>query len=145
MQIRRRTKLIGGVAVIAATMVATSGAFTAGGIDDVSNDGFVGGKMSQVVSGATVTNVAYHMGADDEGDLIDTVTVTFDNLDSRINAQVLRIKFRTDPVVPGDPRVDVGVYTCGAITAFVSICTAAGSNRASTQNVNELLINVSET
>jgi hypothetical protein len=74
MQIRRRTKLIGGVAVIAATMVATSGAFTAGGIDDVSNDGFVGGKMSQVVSGATVTNVAYSLGADDEGDLIDTVT-----------------------------------------------------------------------
>jgi hypothetical protein len=145
MQIRRRTKLIGGAAVIAATMLATSGAFTAGGIDDASSDGFVGGKMSQTVSGATVTNVAYDMGADDEGDLIDTVTVTFDNLDSRINAQVLRIKFRTDPVVAGDPRVVVGAYVCGPITSFVSTCTAAGSNRASTQDVNELLINVSET
>jgi hypothetical protein len=145
MQIRRRTKLIGGAAVIAATMLATSGAFTAGGIDDVSGDGFVGGKMSQVVSGATVTKVEYSLGADDEGDLIDTVTVTFDNLDSRINEQVLRIKFRTDPAVPGDPRVDVGTYVCGPITTFVSICTAAGSNRASSQDVNELLINVSET
>lgn len=142
---RARAALIGGTALVAIVALATSGAFTAGGIDDASTDGFVGGKMSQTVSGATVTNVAYALGSGDDGDLIDSVTVTFDNLDTRVNSQVLRIRFRTDPAVVGDPKPVIGSYTCGAIASFTATCTAAGADRASSQDVNELQINVSET
>lgn len=145
MRTRRTAALIGGATLVAGAILSTSGAFTAGGIDDVSGDGFVGGKMSQVVSGATVTNVAYSLGSGDEGDLIGSVVVTFDSLDDRVNGKVLRLVFRTDPAVPGDPRVVVGAYSCTTIAAFASTCTAAGADRASSQDVNELLITVSET
>lgn len=133
--------IIGAVAAVTATTLATGSAFTAGGIDDTSGDGFVGGKMSQTVSGATVTNVAYGLGSSDDGDLIESVVVTFSN-EPRINGQTLRIILRT---VAGPTGVIKGSYTCSTITTLVSTCTATGANRASSQEVSELLMTVSET
>lgn len=136
--------IIGAVAAVTATTLATGSAFTAGGIDDTSGDGFVGGKMSQTVSGATVTNVAYGLGSGDDGNLIGTVVVTFDNgnADARIVGYKVRLVLRTGDATP----VQKGVYSCTDVSAsFVSTCSASGSNRASSQEVSELLMTVSET
>lgn len=128
MNINTRIKgIIGAVALVGAFGVA-GGAFTAGGVSDTSADGFVGGTVTQTVTGAVVTNVDYAVSVANE---IDTVTLTFAG---GVDTKAVAIAFDDGS----------SAYTCedvGAITPNVSTCTF--TTKVASANADSLMITVS--
>jgi hypothetical protein len=77
------SKIVG--AVLAAGVVAAgASAFTATGLADTAPAAqFIGGTVSQTVTGATLTGVDYGFTADPSHSQIDTVTLTFTGADGK--------------------------------------------------------------
>ncbi len=134
MHLTRKSKiLVAGLAAAAGATIATGSAFTAGGITNSTTDGFVGGTFTQVITGATVTNIAYAT----TGNTIDSVTVTFDDgANENLNDSVLRIQFQTTA------DANIGTYTC-TIEEYVGTC--AGSVKVLSTAAEKLIVTVSET
>jgi len=88
---RKSSKLL--VAATAAGLIATAGsAFTGTGISTTGTaaaDQFVGGQVSQSVTGATLSTIAYDF-TDETNTLVDGITLTF--TDS--NATASRLPYR---------------------------------------------------
>jgi len=110
---RTTTKVIGAVA-IGAVVAASGAAFTAGGITAPASS-FVGGSVTQTLTGATLASVVYD--TDEAANKITSVTLTFS--DESADAKTPSIAF-------GGAAVN-GTYTCAAVEAagHTSLCSAA--------------------
>lgn len=112
---RKSTKLIGAVGVAALT-VAASSAFTAGGLTAPASS-FVGGSVSQSITGATLSNIAYD--TNEATNKISSVTLTF---------STTAVDTKT-PTLAFSGAVVNGIYTCAAVeaTGHTSLCTAGAT------------------
>lgn len=110
---RTTTKLFGAVA-IGAVVVASGAAYTAGGITAPASS-FVGGSVSQTLTGAALSSVVYD--TDEAMNKITSVTLTFS--DDAADAKI--------PVIAFGGAVVNGTYTCAAVEAagHTSLCSAA--------------------
>ena len=110
---RNSTKLLGIVA-IGGVIAVSGGAWTAGGIT-APPSAFVGGSVSQTMTGATVASVVYD--TDEALNKITSVTLTFS--DAAADAKIPTIAFSGAAVN--------GTYTCAAVeaTGHTSLCSAA--------------------
>jgi hypothetical protein len=73
---RSMLQLLGGVAVAGAVAAGTT-AFTATGLaTNAGASGFVGGTISQTVTGATLSSITYHTDTT-PGDSVDSITMVF--------------------------------------------------------------------
>lgn len=111
---RTNTKFLGALAV--AGLVAASGsAFTGTGLatsGTAASAQFVGGTVSQAVTGATLTTVAY--GFTDTTDTkVSTITLTFSTTADG----------KTVTVAPSGGGSGVGKFTCGNTLSNASSCT----------------------
>lgn len=110
---RKNIKLLGAFAV-AGLVAATGSAFTATGLDRTAPDTqFVGGTVSQTVTGATLSGLVYGF-TDGTKTAVNKVTLTF--------ADATGSKVPTIALTGGD----AAAFTCTAINeSFVSVCDAA--------------------
>ena len=110
---RTSTKLVGALA-LAAVAVASSAAYTAGGVTAPASS-FVGGSVSQNLTGATLTSVVYD--TDEAANKITSVTLTFS--DTAADAKI--------PTIAFSGAVVNGTYTCAAVEAagHTTLCSAA--------------------
>lgn len=125
MNINTRMQGLIGAVVLAGSFAVAGGAFTAGGVSDASGSGFVGGTVSQTITGAQITNVAYAVSATNE---IDTVTLTF-----AVGANGKAVAIDFDDAL--------STYTCGNVATNSSTCTA--TTKIASANANSLAITVS--
>jgi hypothetical protein len=110
---RTSTKFVGIVA-IGGVIAASSSAFTAGGVT-APTSAFVGGSVSQSITGAALESVVYD--TDEALNKITSVTLTFS--DSAADAKTPTIAFSGATIN--------GTYTCAAVeaAAHTSLCSAA--------------------
>ena len=120
-----RIKGILAAVALAGAFGVAGGAFTAGGVSDTSSDGFVGGTVSQTITGAEITNVAYAVSATNE---IDSVTLTFA---AGANGKAVAIDFDDA----------LSAYTCGTVATNSSTCTA--TTKIASADAGSLVITVS--
>lgn len=114
---RNMVQLIGGVAVAGAVAAGTT-AFTATGLTNSAGaSAFVGGSISQTVTGAALSTIAYGFYDAPANTTINLVTLTF--------ADATAGKTPTISFTGGS-----GAFTCTAINAstFVSSCTPDSGN-----------------
>jgi hypothetical protein len=126
MNLSKRAKLSAGALVLAGLVAAGGAAFTDTGVTDQAGAAqFVGGTVTQSVTGATLANIAYGF-ADPSGGgdgvsantEVDQVTLTFD--DANTNGLIPTLGFTaTNDTSAG--------WSCTPITAitFVSVCNPA--------------------
>lgn len=116
MNITKRTRLgIGAVGVCAAVGLAAGGAFTAGGLHttgQASADQFVGGTITQTVSGATLSDISFSH-PDPAQRQIDTVTLTFSAI---ADGKTVSIAFTGAAAGTG--------WACSNTSTLVSTCTS---------------------
>ena len=125
MRITGKKKVMVAGVVVGGAALATGGAFTAGGLADSSNDGFIGGQVAVAIDGATITNIDFEL----TGDEIDAVTVQFDPTDN-VLGRTLEIVF-ADGATPPVAITNGTSYTCttivdadgGAPVLPQSVCT----------------------
>jgi hypothetical protein len=110
---RTSTRLLTALAV-GGVVAASGAAFTAGGVTAPASS-FVGGSVSQTITGATLSSVVYD--TDEALNKITSVTLTFG--DAAADA-------RTPTIAFGGAAVN-GTYTCAAVeaAAHTSLCSAA--------------------
>jgi hypothetical protein len=115
---RKSAKIITALSV-AGLAVAAGSAFTGTGVTtsgQASAAQFVGGKVSQAVSGAILTNVAYSFADADTKNMVNGITLTF-------------AEGANGKAVTAVPAVGAGgsggTFNCGVITLDVSTCTFA--------------------
>jgi hypothetical protein len=125
---RKSTKLFGMVAV-GGVIAASSAAFTAGRVT-APPSAFVGGSVSQSITGAALESVAYD--TDSAANKITSVTLTFS--DAAADAKTPTIEFSGATVN--------GSYTCSVVEAVghTSLCSAAPTK--ADNNVTNLTITV---
>jgi L-serine deaminase len=119
---RKSTKLVGTLAFAVAGLTAVGGAALTG--TGVATSGsaasaqFVGGTVSQAVTGATLTAVTY--GYNDATDtMVSTIALTF----------ATTADGHAVTVAPSGGGAGVGTFTCGNTLSNASSCTyAAGSD-----------------
>jgi hypothetical protein len=113
----RKSLKIAGAFGIAALAFAGSAAFTGTGVANTAGSSqFIGGTVSQTVTGATLTNILYGF-TDTTNTAINQVTLTF--------ADATGGKTPTISLTGGTPAG----FSCTPIdaTSFSSTCTSAGS------------------
>ncbi|MDQ1712062.1 MAG: hypothetical protein QOE45_1512 [Frankiaceae bacterium] len=110
----RTTTKVFGIVAIGAVVAASSSAFTAGGVT-APTSAFVGGSVSQSITGAALSSVVYD--TDEALNKITSVTLTFS--DSAADAKIPTIAFSGAAIN--------GTYTCAAVEAagHTSLCSAA--------------------
>jgi hypothetical protein len=110
----RRSTTLFGILAVGGVIEASSSAFTAGGVT-APPSAFVGGSISQSITGAALASVVYD--TDEAANKITSVTLTF--TDSSADAKTPTIAF-------GGAAVN-GAYTCAAVEAagHTSLCSAA--------------------
>lgn len=110
---RKSTKIFSVVAV-GAVVAASSAAYTAGGVTAPASS-FVGGSVTQSLTGAALASVVYD--TDEALNKITSVTLTF--TDASADAKIPTIAFSGAAVN--------GTYTCAAVEAagHTSLCSAA--------------------
>lgn len=115
---KQRSKVLIGGAVLVAGTAIIGGAFTAGGLANTSNDGFIGGSNNVTIVGATMTNVDYAITAGD----IDSFEITFGAVPVIVARAVSVALFDATPV-------QLAAYSCTAIaaTTYLSTCTPTGA------------------
>jgi hypothetical protein len=128
MQITKRAKIaVGAMALVGATGLAglAGSAFTGTGVTttgSAASPQFVGGTVSQSVSGATLSNIAYGF-TDTTNTAVNQVTLTF--ADASADAKIPTIAFTATAAVP---------FTCSAIesTGHTSTCapTTGGTSQS---------------
>ena len=99
---RKNHKILGTVA-IAGLVAAAGSAFTGGGLTNATKDQFVGGTVTENVSGATLTNVAYSYADNPAHTQVDSVNLTFSgpHIDGRSVSIVFNgggVSFTCDPI-----------------------------------------------
>jgi hypothetical protein len=113
---RKSTKLVGTAALAFAGLIAVSGAaFTGTGVSDTAaTTQFVGGTVSQAVTGATLTGITYGYAnlADTN---VNTIALTFDSATTADNLHVR--------VAPSGGGSGVGTFTCSPTSGGASNCT----------------------
>lgn len=108
----KNAKIVGAVAV-AGVVAATGSAFTATGLTNTAGaTQFVGGTVSQGVTGATLSNVAYTFSG--------TSNTAVTKIDLTFAAGV-----DTKAVTVALTGADNDTFTCTAITSNVSTCSTA--------------------
>jgi hypothetical protein len=111
---RKSSKLL--VAAAAATLVATGGtAFTGTGISTsgtAASAQFVGGKVSQAVTGATLSEIKYSFH-DTTNTQVISIQLTFD---AAANGKAVS-------VTPSGGGSGVGSFACSNVTSTISTCT----------------------
>lgn len=121
MNITKRNKIIIAAIALAGAAAVTGSAFTAGGLADISNDSFIGGTVDQTITGASLTDVDYNIGVDDDIDSI-AVTVT-----GNVSGRILEIEF-----YDSTPALTGAAYTCTTISVGgTSTCTPTGTKAKS--------------
>jgi hypothetical protein len=127
---RTSTKLIGAVAV--AGLVAAGGsAFTATGItNNAGSTQYIGGTVSQDVTGATLSSVTYSFGDAPANTAVHSVALVF--ADATTDGKTPTVAFTGGNVV---------AFTCDviAVGTHLSTCTTAGADRV---GVSSLAITV---
>jgi hypothetical protein len=118
-----------GIVAIGGVVAVSSAAFTAGGVT-APESAFVGGNVSQTVTGAAIASVVYD--TDEANNKITSVTLTFN--DAAADAKTPTIAFIGALVN--------GTYTCAAVeaAAHTSLCSAAPT--LADNNVTSLKITV---
>lgn len=110
---RTSTKVFGLVA-LGCVVTASNAGYTAGGVTAPSS-AFVGGSVSQTITGAALTSVVYD--TDEALNKINSVTLTFSNASADTKT----------PTIAFAGAVVNGTYTCEAVEAVghTSLCSAA--------------------
>ena len=107
---RNTTKLFGAVAV-AGLVAATGSAFTGTGLATTAGaTQFVGGTVSQTVTGATLTGIVYGFADGPANTLVNGITLSFSNTADG----------RTVSVAPTGGSG--GTFTCSVVAADTSTC-----------------------
>jgi hypothetical protein len=121
MNLNRRAKMfIGAVALVATAGIAGS-AFTSTGVtNNAGSTQFVGGTVSQSVTGATLESVEYSFGDAPANTAVHSVALTF--ADANADGKTPTVAFTGGNAV---------AFTCDviAITTHLSTCTTAGVDR----------------
>ncbi|MCW2493940.1 MAG: hypothetical protein JWN47_3304 [Frankiales bacterium] len=133
---RKSTKFLAAVA-FAGLAAAGGSAFTGSGLStsgSAAADQFVGGTVSQAVTGATLSNVAYTY-SDGTKTAVTAITLTFVNTTDG----------RTVAVTPSGGSAGVGTFGCGVVASNASSCTyTAGTDTLTGYNgLNSLAVTVS--
>jgi hypothetical protein len=118
--------MVGAVAVVGA-FAAAGTAFTSSGItNNAGSTQFVGGTVSQSVTGATLSSVAYTFGDAPGNTAVHSVLLTF--ADSNADAKTPSVAFTGGNAV---------AFTCTAIeaTGHTSTCTTAGADRTGVASI----------
>jgi hypothetical protein len=125
---RTSTKMFG-ILAVGGVIAAGSSAFTAGGVT-APPSAFVGGSVSQTITGAALASVVYD--TDEALNKITSVTLTFS--DSAADTKTPTIAFNGATIN--------GAYTCAAVEAagHTSLCSAAPTK--ADNNVTGLTITV---
>jgi hypothetical protein len=124
---RTSTKLLG-ILAIGGVIAASSSAFTAGGVT-APPSAFVGGSVSQSITGAALASVVYD--TDEALNKITSVTLTFS--DSAADAKTPTIAFNGATIN--------GAYTCAAVEAAAHTSLCSATTKAD-NNVTSLSITV---
>jgi hypothetical protein len=117
---RKTPMIIAGFAVVGLAAVGGS-AFTGTGVaTNAGTSQYIGGTVSQSVTGATLSNVAYGFGDAPANTAVHSVVLTF--ADAAVVAKTPSIAFTGGNAV---------AFTCDAVAAgtFISTCTTAGADR----------------
>ena len=117
---RTITKIAIGTAV-AGLVAATGSAFTGSGLtNNAGSSQYVGGTISQTISGATLTSIDYSFGDAPANTAVNSVALTF--ADSNADGKTPTVAFTGGNAV---------TFTCTAIdsTTHVSTCTTDGADR----------------
>jgi hypothetical protein len=139
------TKILGSVA-IAGILASGGSAFTGAGLNltgSASSNSFVGGSVTQTVSGAQLKSVAYHTAAADSKE-IDQITLTFTGSVGDMAALAAKAQGDITAVATGATNGTDAPFTClqavqGIVTTgggknddtAVSVCTGSKFNVAS--------------
>jgi hypothetical protein len=119
MDMQKRVKILIAATCAVGAIGVGGAAFTATGVtDNAPSTAFLGGTVSQSISGATLSNIGYGF-ADVANTELDSVTLTF--ADATDGAT---------PTVALSPTDGSVTWTCeavGATTPDVSTCTASGT------------------
>ena len=119
MNITKKTRLaIGVVGLSAAVGLAAGGAFTGGGVtNNAPANQFIGGTVSQTVTGATLSTIGYTY-TNDAHTIVDTVTLTF--ADANADGRTPTVTILPTPST---------AFVCLPISgSHVSVCTGVVSN-----------------
>ncbi|MDQ1717533.1 MAG: hypothetical protein QOE89_1486 [Pseudonocardiales bacterium] len=110
---RMSTKFLAAVA-FAGLAAAGGSAFTGSGVTNTAGaTQFVGGTVSQAVTGATLSGVTYGFADAPANTQVSTITLAFaDTADGR-----------TVAVTPSGGAAGVGAFSCVAVTSNASTCT----------------------
>ncbi|MEY2420610.1 MAG: hypothetical protein QOI95_677 [Acidimicrobiaceae bacterium] len=121
MNLNKRAKMLVGAVALAATAGIAGSAFTSTGVtNNAGSTQFVGGTVSQSVTGATLSSVEYSFGDAPANTAVHSVALTFANANADGKTPTV--------VFTGGNAV---AFTCDAIdgTTHVSTCTTAGADR----------------
>jgi hypothetical protein len=122
---RKSTQIMGAIAVAGLVAAGTS-AFTASGItNNAGASQFVGGTVSQSITGATLSTIAYGFSDAPANSAITSVTLTF--ADANSDGKTPTVTFTA-----GSPES----FTCSAISgSHVSTCTADSADQTGASGV----------
>lgn len=110
---RKSTKVLTAVAV-AGLAFASGSAFTGTGLSTTAGPTqFVGGTVSQSITGATLSDIAYGFGADATKTKVATINLTFTGTADG----------HTVTVAPSGGGAGVGTFSCSVTTSNASDCT----------------------
>jgi hypothetical protein len=119
MDIQKRVKILVAAACVVGVIGVGGAAFTATGItDNAPSTAFIGGTVSQSVTGATLSNIGYSF-ADSANTEMNSVMLTFADATDGATPTVA--------VSPTDGSVTWSCEAVGATTPDVSTCTASGT------------------
>ena len=119
MDIQKRVKILVAAACVVGVIGVGGAAFTATGItDNAPSTAFIGGTVSQSITGATLSNIGYGF-ADIANTEMNSVTLTFADATDGATPTVA--------VTPTDGSVNWSCEAVGATTPDVSTCTASGT------------------
>jgi hypothetical protein len=119
MDIQKRVKILVAAACVVGVIGVGGAAFTATGItDNAPSAAFIGGTVSQSITGATLSNIGYGF-ADTANTEMNSVTLTFADATDGATPTVA--------LSPTDGSVTWSCEAVGATTPDVSTCTASGT------------------
>jgi hypothetical protein len=120
MNINKRAKVVVAAVALIGTAGIAGNAFTGTGVtNNAPASQFVGGQVSQVVKGATLTNVQYGFSDPPVNLNLHQIRLTFAGTDTNGKAVT---------VVPTGVSVLGSAWTCGNVVLGVSNCTNAGTD-----------------
>ena len=116
------TKIITALA-LAGLAIAGGAAFTSGGATVATPSQWVGGAVSQGVTGANITSIVYDFNGDATKTHIHGATVTFANVEALGSA--VAIAFTGTPTGAFSCTNVVGTGTLSDLTPWTSVCTTS--------------------